>query len=300
MVDLLGNRQLLPLAPRPMNWASLSPAGESLVFVSESQVYLYDVIRNTAPRQLTFEGSSNVPVFSPDGTQVVFGSLRPGTTDGWDLFVKNLMDDAPPRSLVTLGSNQYPTHWVDDDLIVFTTGGPPFDAWTLDLSDPDAPEARPYLTPEADLRPVVVSPDGTLAAYSSNETGSYQVYLRSFPNPGVQTVVSDAQGQAEPNRVWWAPDGNTLYYWVGVSGNRTILAARLQREPVPTVLATDTLFTVPAVYSTTHALYPEGDRFIFMVADGESEAPTAVEDGDPSRLILVQNFFEELRQRVGN
>ena len=53
----------------------------------------------------------------------------------------------------------------------------------VNLSNPDSAAARAYLTSESDLRYGVVSPDGTLAAYASNESGQYEIYIRSFPEP---------------------------------------------------------------------------------------------------------------------
>ena len=78
----------------------------------------------------------------------------------------------------------------------------------VDLSDPDSARAEPYLSSEADLRSIAVSPDGTLAAYQSNESGQYEIYIRSFPDPGERTLVSGGGG----NVPFWSPDGNILYY----------------------------------------------------------------------------------------
>ena len=76
------------------------------------------------------------------------------------------------------------------------------------------------------------------------------------------------------------------------------MAARLQRDPVPVVLSRDSLFTrvgVGAEPFPGSALHPDGDRFIF--ARNVTTAAGAEGDAsEPARLILVQNFFEELRQ----
>ena len=77
------------------------------------------------------------------------------------------------------------------------------------------------------------------------------------------------------------------------------MAARLRRDPVPVVLSTDSLFTRSPDTEPFpgSALHPDGDRFIFAQ---NAVAATVPENGDsqPERLILVQNFFEELRQVV--
>jgi len=94
----------------------------------------------------------------------------------------------------------------------------------------------------------------------------------------------------------WSPDGGTLYAFT--APNRPVLAIRLQRDPVPVVLEIDTLFSAGNYLEPFpgSVLHPDGDRFILarrrVVAADEAE--------QSERLILVQNWFEELRERLGN
>ena len=185
-----------------------------------------------------------------------------------------------------------------DTLIVFERGeGGVRDIWTVDLSDPDSARAETYLSSEADLRRMVVSPDSTLAAYTSNESEQYEIYVRSFPDPGDRTIVSEHGGGIP----FWSPDGNTLYYGREDGATGTFKAARIQRNLVPVVLSTDSLFRVTGAGSVPtpgSGLHPDGDRFILArnvgTTDAEGGAP------EPSRLILVQKFFEELKRLVPN
>ena len=245
---------------------------------------------------LRWQRGNSFAVFSPDGTRVAFSSGRDGT-DQADLFVKNLDDDSPPRSIITLEGNQLPSQWSSDTLIVFEwSGSGSVDLGMLDLSDPDSARAEVDLSSEANLFDLLVSPDGSLAAYRSNESGVNEVYIRSFPDPGERAVVSQGGGHVP----FWSPDGNTLYYWRNDgAGMGTFMAARLQRDPVPVVLSTDSLFT--GTYSQPFSgsgLHPDGDRWIVAQNVGTADADEGA--GDPARLIMVTNFFEELRQRMGN
>ncbi len=137
-----------------------------------------------------------------------------------------------------------------------------------------------------------------MAAYHSDESGTNEVYIRSFPDPGERTAVSQGGGMAPS----WSPDGSTVYYWRPESGEDfTFMAGRLQRQPTPIVLSTDSLFTREMVVSgggnvVAYDLNAQGDRLIVaQTATGTNAAESAAE---PQGLILVTNFFEELRQVV--
>ena len=185
--------------------------------------------------------------------------------------------------------------WPSDTLIVFERGeGDNGDLWMVNLSDLDNPIAEAYLASEANLERISVSPDGTLAAYISDESGEEEIYIRSFPEPGERTVVSQGGGTVP----FWSPDGNTLYYATGPG--QPFMAARLQLDPVPVVLSTDTLFALSGGGTQPFpgsALHPDGDRFILA---RNATTGTVAEGGasEPERLIMVTNFFEELRQAV--
>lgn len=221
---------------------------------------------------------------------MVFSSVRDGT-DGVDLFVKTLRDDNPARALITLPGDQYMQQWVSDDLIVFEQRPNPSDLWTLDLSDPEEPRAEVYLASEADLDEVRVSPDGTLTAYHSDETGFDEVYVRSFPTAGERTPLSPGGGQFPR----WSPDGSTVYYWVFQSGGWTLWAARIRRNPTA-LLSSEALFSGDFLVLQGWDLDPDGDRFVV------GQSPSAIleaEDMEPERFLVVTNWFEEMRGRAG-
>jgi len=263
---------------------------------TDEDIYTYNVELETTPRRLTFEGRNLFPVFSPDGTRVAFMSLRQGT-DAFDIFVKTLDDDEPERSIITLPLSQPTVQWPSDGLIVFEQGPSataPADLWMLDLSNPDSAVAVEYLPSEADLRDIKVSPDGTLAAYTSRESGRPEVYIRSFPRAGGRTLVSQGGGEFP----FWSPNGDTVYYWGSdASGGQDVfLAARIRREPTPVVLSTDTLFSGNYIRGVSD-LHPDGDRIIVGQSQGVTLDAAAAES---ERFIVVTNWFTELRQRMGN
>jgi Tol biopolymer transport system component len=288
VTDLQGNEEVLPLGPRAFTDAGWSRDGASVVYSLDGHIYTYNVVLNTTPRQLTFEGVNRRPVLSPDGSAVVFTSVRAGA-ESPALWVKSLDDDSPPRLLLPGldGSFQNATQWPSDSLIVFNRNG---DLWTVDLSDPEDPRAEVYLTSEAFLRGMVVSPDGTKAAYVSLGSGSSEVYIRSFPEAGAPTRVSQSGGGISV----WSPDGSILYYRISGGG---LLGARIQPGPVPVALAVDTVLergVGPQLRSAI--LHPDGDRLIVLrQVAGPGDDPVA-----EGRVILVKNFLEELKRLVPN
>ena len=305
VVDLEGNADVLVLGSRNFANVKWSPDGLSVAYDAGPQVdatphlFTYNVELGTTPRQRTFEGSNISPVFSPDGSRVVFSSTARIETDGRDLFVKDLNDDTPPRLLITLPGREIPTQWPSDTLIVFEQSPSPgaaADLWMLDLSDPDSAVAVEYLPSEANLRDIMVSPDGALAAYTSDVTGTNEVYIRSFPVAGERTSVSQGGGGEYP---FWSPDGNTVYYWsvpVAGSAEATFMAARIRRDPTPVVQRKDSLFTGIYVRSGW-SLHPDGDRLVVPqpVLAGQEGV-----DSETERFVVVVNWFEELRERMGN
>ncbi len=144
----------------------------------------------------------------------------------------------------------------------------------------------------------MVSPDGDLAAYTSDESDGRDVYVRSFPEARQPEIVSQDGGEAP----LWSPDGNTIYYWTPGPPNRikSLIAAQIERGPPFAVTSRDTVLT--GTYQTTGSdLHPDGDR---LVIPQNVSAPRgdAAADGapEPERFLVVVNWFEELLERVGN
>jgi Tol biopolymer transport system component len=286
IVDLLGNEEVWPLEPRLFGEFEWSPDGSTVAYFSlgeESNIFTYNVDLRTTPRQLTFEGDNFMPVWSPDGTRVAFASNREDT-EAEDLFVKTVTDDTPPRLILRMPQEQYPTHWPSEDVLVFESGS---DIWTMNPADSSS--ATPYLEAEAALRELRVSPDGDLAAYRSNETGEPAVYVSSFPTPRQPTRVSEGSG----GRPRWSPDGSTLYYWVSAPTD-TLYAARVQHDPTFSVLSREPLFA--GTYSQGGAaLHPEGDRWAIPQRVAAAEA----DDTGAERFLVVTNWFTELKETLG-
>jgi hypothetical protein len=142
-------------------------------------------------------------------------------------------------------------------------------------------------TPARELSPAL-SPDGRWLAYSSNESGSPEIYVRPFPD------VSSARWQVSlsgGNTPVWAHSGRELFY---LNGRREMVSAEILPGPGFTVGQQRVLFPA-ASYSLGGLGYPAFDvtpddrRFVMVrgiTSAGESE------------LILTENWFQELKARA--
>ena len=107
------------------------------------------------------------------------------------------------------------------------------DVWLSPMAKPDSQYAL-VSTPASELSPRI-SPNGKWVAYTSNESGSYQLYVLPVPGPGPKVPVSVDHG-IEP---MWSRDGKKLYY---ISRNH-LLAAHVDERSGFQATKQDTLFS---------------------------------------------------------
>jgi serine/threonine-protein kinase len=145
----------------------------------------------------------------------------------------------------------------------------------------------PFLNSKANERYPEFSPDGSWLAYSSNESGRYEVCVRPFPGPGGRWQISKEGG----GQAIWSKDGRQLFYrqadqvWVvdvRTEGSFSVGKPRLLFEQ------RDLVGGYPI---RGWDLWPDGQAFL-MVKAGEVKPQPATE------IILVQNWLEELKRLV--
>jgi Tol biopolymer transport system component len=162
-----------------------------------------------------------------------------------------------------------------------TNGG--FDLGLLSLGA--TREQRPLLETPFNEQGASLSPDGKWMAYTSSESGSDEVYVRSFPDGGSKVVVSRGGGM-EPV---WNRTGRELFYVGNKEGTPHLVSAAFSAGPEFSVDSRTFLFDVSEFEpSQPHANYdvsPDGSRFVM------------VHQGVIPEMVYVLNWAEEVRRR---
>jgi eukaryotic-like serine/threonine-protein kinase len=286
-VNRNGTEQPLAAPVRTYQFPRLSPDGRRVgvaIAEQETQIWLYDLSRETMTR-FTFEGNTNGnPTWTPDGKRIAFESNRKGPVN---LFWQLADGSGGLERLTTSENFNAPSSWSPDaQLLAFIEANPTtgYDIWVLRMGDR---KALPFLqTPFLESAPRF-SPDGRWLAYISDESGHREIYVQPYPAPGGKWQIS-TEGGTEP---MWNPNGRELFYR---SGDK-MMAVEITGQPSFFVGNPKVLFEGP--YEPTPATFPDydvssdGQRFLMLKASEQAHAA-------PTQINVVLNWFEELKQKV--
>jgi eukaryotic-like serine/threonine-protein kinase len=273
-------------ATRRFHSPRISPDGRRVAvdFTHQNSrdIWTLDLQQGTLSR-LSFENDGHDPVWFNDGRRVAYASARGGVIG---MFARNADGSGVAESLYVGRTAETVGAFTPDgrSAIVITAGNAgSFDLSLMPLSGERRPE--PILaTPFNEYYPSV-SPDGRWLAYTSDESGQSEVYVRPFPGPGARTQVSQ-NGGIEPV---WARSGRELYYRAFGDRGTPLMAVTVQASPDFQVLSRRELFDVSDYEAAIpHANYDVGPDGRFAM----------VYQGKTSELILIQNWPEEVRRRT--
>jgi len=272
-----------------LNEVELSPDGK-LVAVYRTlngnlDVWLIDAARGV-PTRFTFDAASDQrPVWSPDGSRIVFISNRKGI---YNLYWKSSSGAGADELLLESDQTKGPTDWSSDGrFLLFRSLDPQtgYDLWVLPVSGSKKP--YPFLKTPFEERDGQFSPDGKWIAYQSNESGRFQIYVQPFPGPGRKFQIS-ANGGAQPR---WNRNGKEIFY---VSLDSKMMAAPVKLSSDSQSLEPGTpaaLFPVriaggplPGIAKQQYAVSSDGQRFLVNLA---------VDEGAPSPITLILNWHPE-------
>ena len=299
-VNREGREDLLPLPPRDYSALSLSPNGEEAALQiggeNNTGVWVGDLERGALRLIADGPAFDGVPLWSPDGGRIAFASNRAGFAE----VLWTAADGSGDAEVLTSFDGEvlqaWPFDWSPggDGLLVVVDAGTGLDIATVSLDGSGTWE--PLIHTEADERSPAIAPNGQWIAYESNETGGPQVYLQRYPELGDKRLVSVVGGM----HPIWSSDGRELFYARRVAGgSRADAMMRVtvdlsDRGEAPTVSQPEALFDYRYRADPnlrTYGLSRNGDRFLMS-------GSRALEDDTSGQIILVQNWFQELTERV--
>jgi len=293
-VDRDGREEELSVDPGGYVYPRISPDGTRVVLDNRGddvQLWVWDLQAETRTRLTIGQGAGNYPIWTPDGQRIAYHA-----TAG-DIDWKAANDTGTPETVATnvaLGDNSPVSPYffsLAGDAVVFRSESNPEtgdDIGIIAVEDGAEPEwllATPYNERNAEL-----SPDGRWMAYESDDSGRYEVYVRPFPDVEAdRRQVSNLGG----GRPLWSRDGRELFYLepgspdrlmsveVDLSGDTFSFGARtpLMEWPYRGIV------TPPG---RPYDVSPDGRRFL-AIREGAG-------DGDRPSIIIVQNWFEEVRR----
>jgi serine/threonine-protein kinase len=260
----------------------LSPDGRLIAVQEANEIWVYDSERGTRNR-LTSTGGTD-PLWTPDARRVVFA------TGGGGLYWMPADGSGEPEVLLQSEHTLSPHSWSPDGSVLAfyqITSVSARDIWMLRRTRTGF-EAQSFLATGANERSPTFSPDGRWIAYTSDESGRDEIYVRPYPGPGGKWPISRSGGR-EPV---WSANGTELFYRQGTS----IISVGVQTNGG--IVAGEPRVMVTGVYgveytssgSQTYDVAPDGQRFV---------TTQSVEHAAPRQIRVVLNWFEELKERVG-
>lgn len=243
------------------------------------QIWVLDLANKTA-NPLAFDGTTDVGWLG--NGRIAYFKLRDGRQE---VLVAVPVDGSGTEEvLVEAPPGQYMHDFTvlpDSSGVVYTLHlGEHDDILHASFEDGAAP--RPWLATPVNESDPVVSPDGRWVAYRSTDTGTGEVYVRSFPDAGPPTRISTEGGRP----AIWHPDGRTLYY----SSSGQLRSARLAFDGDRVrVVDSEELFSSEPFSVRYASMDPATERFLFVV--GSADPPEY-------RLRVHLNVFEEIQRRI--
>jgi len=274
-VSRVGEEQPLSDAARQYVLPRLAPDGKRLVVSAGADLWLQDTDRPALIKLTTEETTGNAyPVWTRDGKRVVFR-----TNAG--LYVVDADGSGRSERIAKTSGADYPNAITPDGetlLILRTTVDRGPDLYVMSLRGD--PNPQPLVSTNAHEGGGQFSPDGKWLAYTSDEVGHFQVFLRPFPGGQRKWLVADSG-----KYVTWNPSGRELFYR---DGTRLIAVEVSIKKGEPVFSTPRLVFDRPyefGIAQTTANYDVDVDGRRFLMVKGAAGV---------KRLSVVLNGFDDL------
>jgi len=287
--DRQGKTQGSAGAPGPYGEMALSPDGSRAAVVraltSPVRTEIHD-FATEATSPLT-KSVSVKPVWSPDGSRIAFT----GSTESrlsFDLYEAPSSGAGEPQLLLRSDLPKYPWDWsADGRWLVYSANDPKTkeDLWVLPMQGEHKP--APFLVTDYTETDAAFSPDGRSIAYVSDESGKFEVYVRSFPAAAGGKWTVSAGGGYQPR---WGRDGKELFYFT--AGGRLmsvdVTPGVTFKAGIPKFLFQAPIFGGGATTGNHYwDVAPSGRQFLINTVDSTSTS---------TAINVVLNWQSELKK----
>jgi serine/threonine-protein kinase len=286
--------ELLLAPPKPYAARRLSPDGQRITFTTrgahETAVWVYGLNRGDLVK-LPFEGRARFPLFAPDSQRVVFSGE--GKNLPFDLYLVPA-DGSGPATPLNTGGGGVAGSWDTEGNLIFvkpsaTLGWGDTDIMRLNMKDKSVSDLL-ATRGVAEFDPTL-SPNGQWLAYTSEESGKREVYVRPYPEVNKRKFPVSTGGGRAPR---WVLGGNALLYQQGdvrvmrvdviYTPDFRLGSPKVVWEVPPGNLGN--AFPVP-FWDVTH----DGRRLLGVTLEDPTPPP-------PKLINVVQGWFDELRAKM--
>jgi serine/threonine-protein kinase len=274
--------------PRAYVYPRISPDGRRVAVYAGDQandLWVWDIARLALVR-FTFTTSDvdSYPVWSADGRRLLFssGEFR-------NLYAQPADGTGTAEQLTMSPNIQYGTAVTPDGTRLLFTETAPTSEDLMQVTLTGAHTVTPLVYTPAAERNGMVSPDGRWLAYEANDSGSFEIYVRPYPDVASGRWQVSTGGGTQP---LWSRDGRELFY---VSPANALMRVGVERAAswaatAPTMLL-KSVVTPGNNLGRNYDVSPDGQRFLIVKPVNASNAP-------PPQLIVVQHFDEMLKRLV--
>jgi Tol biopolymer transport system component len=275
-----------------VNGFSLAPDGHRVALTrnvdGNGDVWLLDLGRGVLSRFTSDLAFDDSPIWSPNGSRIVFSSARKGARA---LYEKPAASAETEELLLATDQNLVPLDWSSDGRFLLYRSRDPktsFDIWALPLDKVSKP--FPVVRTIAEEREAQFAPDAKWVAYQSNDSGRFEIYVQPFPGPGDRLQISNNGGA----QVRWRRDGKELFY-IALDGLIMTVPIRFGSNgqgieagrPTPLFNSRVTGGAVQSATTQQYAISSDGQRFLVN---------TDAEETNTTPITVVLNWTASLKK----
>jgi dipeptidyl aminopeptidase/acylaminoacyl peptidase len=293
-VDRTGAVTLLGSGQRPFGPVVASADGTllwtTLQTAREVRLHQFEIGRATlAPEAAALTGEVYLFAHAPDGRLAVLS-----IGGGEELLTILAADGVTPPVKVADSAGFVPSSWTPDARHL--AGVRNFDLWLYSADAGPSPLRELSRTEGSSESHPVFSPDGRWLAYSSNEPGVFEVYVRPYPGPGPLRQVS-RNGGSNPA---WSPKGRELFYVEPLAGQpngRRMMAVDMTDPnrpgmPAPLFSFSQDVLAFEANPAGGYGVSADGRRFYARKLQPRARPPV-------THVTVIVNWLGAVRARLG-